>query len=94
MIKFLYLIIQVYFCNDIDTICIKFDNKGKIDKLSKLDLIEEKKMYLKICEISKKYKLEYKTIKKMKFHIHIILGKKNITINNLIKIYRKKEKEQ
>lgn len=40
------------FCNDIDTICIKFDNKGKIDKLSKLDLIEEK-MYLKICEISK-----------------------------------------
>ena len=43
------------FCNDIDTICIKFDNKGKIDKLSKLDLIEEKDVLEKFSDVTKNY---------------------------------------
>lgn len=77
------------FCNDIDTICIKFDNKGKIDKLSKLDLIEEKDV-LEDMRNKQKYKLEYKTIKN-EISYSYNTRKENITINNLVK-YIEKEK--
>lgn len=51
------------FCNDIDSVCIKFNNKGVISKISKLDLIEENDI-LEEINYNNKYKLKYTKIDK------------------------------
>lgn len=49
------------FCNDIDTVCIKFNNDGLKDKISKLDLVEEKEILDEMLN-KQKSKIKYTII--------------------------------
>lgn len=58
------------FCSDIDSICIRFNNKGIIDLISKLDLEEEREI---LDETSNyiKYDLKYEKINKSNNYLYI-----------------------
>ena len=49
------------FCTNIDSICITFNIDGEIDKISKLDLLEEKDILDSMIS-KQKYKLNYRKI--------------------------------
>lgn len=70
------------FCTDIDSICIKFNIDGEIDKISKLDLLEEKDILDSMIGKSK-YKLNYKKLSSKKIYSYNT-REENKIINTLV----------
>lgn len=74
----------VLLCNDFDSICIKFDNKGNSILRSKL-LIEEEISVLEIMFREKSCKIEYKKLEKIEYSFYSREERNKIdTINNFI----------
>ena len=77
------------FCGDIDTICIKFNNDGLKDKISKLDLVEEKEILDEMLN-KQKSKIKYTIISNENTYSY--KTRKEIRIINDIVSYIEKEK--
>lgn len=77
------------FCSDIDTICIKFNNEGLKDKISKLDLVEEKEILDEMLN-KQKSKIKYTIISNENTYSY--KTRKEIRIINDIVGYIEKEK--
>lgn len=77
------------FCSDIDIICIKFNNEGLKDKISKLDLVEEKEILDEMLN-KQKSKIKYTIISNENTYSY--KTRKEIRIINNIVGYIEKEK--
>ena len=77
------------FCSDIDTIGIKFNNEGLKDKISKLDLVEEKEILDEMLN-KQKSKIKYTIISNENTYSY--KTRKEIRIINNIVGYIEKEK--